>query len=99
MDARTEELRDAHDMLAKWYAKNMIGVLASKPVERAMLELFAETTLAVGTDVAEVGCRTGRVLPYLADRDLSPRGGYLAWDDRDGAAGAPGLHVRGRRPA
>jgi SAM-dependent methyltransferase len=74
MDARTEELRDAHDVLSEWYAKNLVGVLESMPVERAMLDLFAEMTLAVGADVADVGCGTGRLLPYLASRGLSPRG-------------------------
>ncbi|MEO3930654.1 methyltransferase domain-containing protein [Micromonosporaceae bacterium B7E4] len=74
MDARTEELRDAHDVLAEWYATNLVGALESMPVERAMLDLFAEMTLAVGVEVADVGCGTGRLLPYLASRGLSPRG-------------------------
>jgi ubiquinone/menaquinone biosynthesis C-methylase UbiE len=74
MDASTEELRDAHDVLSEWYAKNLVGVLESMPVERAMLDLFAEMTLAVGAKVADVGCGTGRLLPYLASRGLSPRG-------------------------
>jgi SAM-dependent methyltransferase len=74
MDASTEELRDAHDVLSQWYATNLVGVLESMPVERAMLDLFAEMTLAVGTEVADVGCGTGRLLPYLTGRGLSPRG-------------------------
>jgi SAM-dependent methyltransferase len=74
MDARTEELRDAHDVLSEWYAKNLVGVLESMPVERAMLDLFAELTLEVGAEVADVGCGTGRLLPYLASGGLSPRG-------------------------
>jgi SAM-dependent methyltransferase len=74
MDAGTRELRDAHDVLSEWYATNLVGVLESMPVERAMLDLFAEMTLAVGTQVADVGCGTGRLLPYLAGRGLSPRG-------------------------
>jgi SAM-dependent methyltransferase len=74
MDASTEELRDAHDVLSEWYAKNLVGVLESMPVERAMLDLFAELTRAVGVEVADVGCGTGRLLPYLAGRGLSPRG-------------------------
>jgi SAM-dependent methyltransferase len=74
VDASTEELRDAHDVLSEWYAKNLVGVLESMPVERAMLDLFAELTLAVGADVVDVGCGTGRLLPYLASRGLSPRG-------------------------
>ncbi|GAA0455236.1 methyltransferase [Paractinoplanes deccanensis] len=74
MDAATEELRDAHDILSEWYATNLPGVLESMPVERAMLDLFAEMTRAVGAEVADVGCGTGRLLPYLASRGLSPRG-------------------------
>lgn len=74
MDARTQELRDAHDVLSEWYAKSSVGVLESMPVERAMLDLFAEMTLAVGAEIADVGCGTGRLLPYLASRGLSPRG-------------------------
>ncbi|HEY0533065.1 MAG TPA: class I SAM-dependent methyltransferase [Actinoplanes sp.] len=74
MDASTEELRDAHDVLSEWYAKNLVGVLESRPVERAVLDLFAEMTLEVGAEVADVGCGTGRLLPYLASRGLSPRG-------------------------
>jgi SAM-dependent methyltransferase len=74
MDAGTEELRGAHDVLSEWYAENLVGVLESMPVERAMLNLFAEMTLAVGAEVADVGCGTGRLLPYLAGRGLSPRG-------------------------
>ncbi len=74
MDARTEELRDAHDVLSEWYAKKLVGVLERMSVERAMLDLFAEMTLGVGVEVADVGCGTGRLLPYLASRGLSPRG-------------------------
>ncbi|MFF5079492.1 class I SAM-dependent DNA methyltransferase [Actinoplanes sp. NPDC000266] len=74
MDTGTEELRNAHDVLSEWYAENLTGVLESMPIERAMLDLFAELTTAEGTDVADVGCGTGRLLPYLAGRGLSPRG-------------------------
>src|SRR3954462_4740652 len=74
MDASTEELRDAHDTLSEWYAQNLGGVLESMPIERVMLDLFAELTSAVGTEIADVGCGTGRLLPYLAGRGLSPRG-------------------------
>ncbi|AEV86511.1 type 11 methyltransferase [Actinoplanes sp. SE50] len=74
MDASTEELRDAHDVLSEFYATHLAGVLDTMPVERAMLNLFAELTLTVGTEVADVGCGTGRLLPYLADRGLTPRG-------------------------
>ena len=46
------------------------------PAERAVLGLFCDLTLAadLGTSVADVGCGTGRLEPYLAARGLSPRG-------------------------
>lgn len=76
VDAETEELRDAHDVLAPWYAEHLVGVLESMPIERAVLDLFAELTLAagLGAAVADVGCGTGRLIAYLASRGLSPRG-------------------------
>jgi 2-polyprenyl-3-methyl-5-hydroxy-6-metoxy-1,4-benzoquinol methylase len=76
VDAQIEELRHAHDVLAGWYAERMVGVLESMPVERAVLDLFSELTLAagLGVEVADVGCGTGRLEPYLASRGLSPRG-------------------------
>ena len=42
----------------------------------AMLDLFSDVTLAagLGTSVADVGCGTGRLEPYLAARGLTPRG-------------------------
>jgi SAM-dependent methyltransferase len=46
------------------------------PAERAVLGLFCELTLAagLGTDVADIGCGTGRLDPYLAASGLTPRG-------------------------
>jgi ubiquinone/menaquinone biosynthesis C-methylase UbiE len=76
MDAKTEELRAAHDVLAEFYADRLAGALDHMPAERAVLGLFCDLTLAagVGTNVADVGCGTGRLEPYLAARGLSPRG-------------------------
>jgi ubiquinone/menaquinone biosynthesis C-methylase UbiE len=76
VDAQTQELRHAHDVLADWYAEHLSGVLESMPIERAVLDLFSELTLAagLGAEVADVGCGTGRLTPYLASRGLSPRG-------------------------
>jgi ubiquinone/menaquinone biosynthesis C-methylase UbiE len=76
VDAQTEELRQAHDVLADFYAERLAGALESMPIERAVLDLFSELTLArgLGSEVADVGCGTGRLVPYLASRGLSPRG-------------------------
>lgn len=76
MDAKTEELRAAHDVLAEFYAERLAGALDRIPADRAVLGLFCELTLAadLGTSVADVGCGTGRLEPYLAAKGLSPRG-------------------------
>jgi SAM-dependent methyltransferase len=76
MDAKTEELRAAHDVLAEFYAARLAGALDRMPAERAVLGLFCELTLAagLGTSVGDVGCGSGRLEPYLAARGLSPRG-------------------------
>jgi 2-polyprenyl-3-methyl-5-hydroxy-6-metoxy-1,4-benzoquinol methylase len=76
MDAKTEELRAAHDVLAESYAERLAGALDRMPIERAVLGLFCDLTLAarLGTSVADIGCGPGRLEPYLAARGLSPRG-------------------------
>jgi ubiquinone/menaquinone biosynthesis C-methylase UbiE len=80
VDAKTEELRAAHDVLAEFYADRLAGALDRMPADRAMLGLFCESVLAagLGTDVADVGCGTGRLEPYLAGRGLSPHGTDLS---------------------
>jgi SAM-dependent methyltransferase len=76
MDAKTEELRAAHDVLAELYAERLAGVLDRMPIEQAVLGLFCDLTLAagLGTTVADVGCGTGRLAPYLAARGLTAAG-------------------------
>lgn len=76
MDARTEELRVAHDILAEVYAERLVGALDRMPVERAVLGLFAELVLAAGTgtEIGDIGCGTGRMAPYLADQGFTPHG-------------------------
>lgn len=76
MDDKTEELRAAHDVLAGFYADRLAGALDRMPADRAVLGLFCELTRAagLGARVADIGCGTGRLAPYLAAQGLVPRG-------------------------
>ena len=76
MDAKTEELRAAHDVLAEFYACRLADALDRMPAEQAVLGLFCESVRAagLGLSVGDIGCGTGRLEPYLAARGLSPRG-------------------------
>ena len=76
VDAKTEELRAAHDVLAEFYADRLADALDHMPAERAVLGLFCDLilTAGLGASVVDAGCGTGRLEPYLAARGLSPAG-------------------------
>lgn len=76
MDAKTVELREAHDVLAEVYVERLANILDEMPVEQAVLDLFCRLVRGAGngTDVLDVGCGTGRLAPYLGSRGLAPRG-------------------------
>ncbi|WP_433269496.1 class I SAM-dependent methyltransferase [Micromonospora vinacea] len=76
MDAKTEELRAAHDVLAELYAERLADALDRMPAERAVLDLFCALALAagLGTNIGDIGCGTGRLEPYLAAKGLAPWG-------------------------
>ena len=87
MDAKTDELRAAHDVLAEFYADRLAGALDRMPADRAVLGLFCDLTLAagLGTAVGDIGCGTGRLAPRLAARGLSPHGIDLSPRDDPGS--------------
>lgn len=76
MDARTAELRHAHDAIAELYAERLADALDRIPADRAVLGLFCDLVLGagLGTDVGDIGCGPGRLAGHLAGRGLSPHG-------------------------
>ncbi|GAA1875890.1 class I SAM-dependent methyltransferase [Asanoa iriomotensis] len=76
MDAKTEELKAAHDVLAAFYREQADGLLEKLPIVRGVLGMFCELTLAagLGRDVADIGCGTGHLAPFLAAQGVWPRG-------------------------
>lgn len=77
VDAPTAELRAAHDAVAELYAEVLADVLDRTPVDRAVLGLFCDLAAERddgATAVADVGCGTGRLTPFLVGRGLLPHG-------------------------
>ncbi|MFJ4688042.1 class I SAM-dependent methyltransferase [Streptomyces sp. NPDC088789] len=69
-EART---RVFYDAIAEEYAQMACNWLEDRPLERALLDLYAELVGPEG-EVADLGCGPGRVTGYLAARGLSAHG-------------------------
>jgi SAM-dependent methyltransferase len=72
------DVRGSYDSAARAYADHLCDELDRKPLDRALLNRFAEEVAGAGT-VADLGCGPGHVAAYLAARgvrtvgiDLSP---------------------------
>ena len=63
--------REGYDEVAEAYADHYLEELAKKPLDRAMLDAFAETTRAMTLDL---GCGPGQVARHLANRGVMVEG-------------------------
>ena len=63
-------VRDSYDCAADAYAQHLADELERKPLDRHLLDRFAEETRGRGL-VADVGCGPGHVARYLHDRGVS----------------------------
>ncbi|WP_188940335.1 methyltransferase domain-containing protein [Nakamurella endophytica] len=88
-----DRVRTSYDRVAPEYAARFGDELAGNPVDRALLQAFAELVRATGVlAVADVGCGPGHVTAHLAGLGLDARGidlspGMVA----QARAGHPGL--------
>ena len=73
MDQQPSPVQTAYDRVATEYATHYLGELAHKPLDRALLDCFAEDVRGHGP-VGDVGCGPGQVARYLAERGLTPVG-------------------------
>ncbi len=68
-----DDLRSSYDAVAREYACRIAGELAGKPVDRALLDCFAELVRPLGR-ACDLGCGPGHVGAYLAQRGLDVLG-------------------------
>ncbi|MFA6958166.1 MAG: class I SAM-dependent methyltransferase [Thermoanaerobaculia bacterium] len=72
------DIRESYDSAAKAYAEHLATELLHKPLDRHLLDRFAESMTGRG-EVADLGCGPGHVAGYLHERgvrmvgiDISP---------------------------
>jgi SAM-dependent methyltransferase len=64
------DIRNSYDSAAEAYAQHLSSELAGKPLDRHLLNRFAEDTRGRGI-VADVGCGPGHVTRYLHDQGVT----------------------------
>ncbi|HEY6351895.1 MAG TPA: class I SAM-dependent methyltransferase [Candidatus Angelobacter sp.] len=69
-DQVTRTIREDYDKLAKEYARQIYDELRYKPLDRALLNRFADAVKGRG-DVYDMGCGPGQVARYLHERGVS----------------------------
>src|SRR5579864_5782270 len=63
-------VRDSYNTAAEAYAEHVAPELEGKPLDRHLLNRFAEAVRSRGT-VADLGCGPGHVARYLHDQGVS----------------------------
>jgi SAM-dependent methyltransferase len=67
------DTRESYDSAAKAYAEHLAHELAHKPLDRHLLNRFAEATRGRGL-VADLGCGPGQVVQYLHEQGVTTLG-------------------------
>ena len=87
-------VRDSYDSAADAYAEHLSDELARKPLDRHLLNRFAEEVRGKGV-VADLGCGPGHVAQYLHDQGVAVAGIDLSPEMvRSAARLSPGLDFR-----
>jgi SAM-dependent methyltransferase len=69
----SDSVSDSYDAAARAYAEHLFDELAHKPLDRHLLNRFAEDTANRGL-VADLGCGPGHVAKYLRDHGVTVTG-------------------------
>src|SRR5512143_2412883 len=79
VDAKRSDPQSSYDRVADEYVRRIYGELQHKPLDRQLLDRFADRVRAVGP-ACDMGCGPGHVARYLQERgvqvcgaDLSPQ--------------------------
>ncbi|MEP6507430.1 MAG: class I SAM-dependent methyltransferase [Gemmatimonadales bacterium] len=65
----TASVSENYDAIASAYAENLFNELDAKPLDRHLLNRFAEEVAGRGL-VADIGCGPGQIARYLSDRGV-----------------------------
>ncbi len=69
MTMTPEDCQDTYDRVADEYARRIFEELRHKPLDRKLLDRFAEAMRDAGP-VCDIGCGPGHVARYLQERDV-----------------------------
>ena len=69
MNRASDAITRSYDRIAREYAARLFHELDQKPLDRALLDCFAEQVRGLGP-VADLGCGPGQIGRYLHDRGL-----------------------------
>ena len=72
-EAAARRVRESYDRVAPAYAESLFSELEHKPLDRALLDAFAEAVRGRGP-VVDVGCGPGQVARYLQQRGVAVSG-------------------------
>lgn len=87
-------IRESYDAAAEAYAEHLADELDRKPLDRHLLNRFAEEVHGQGM-VADLGCGPGHVARYLTDRGARVTGLDLSEEMiRVAASRNPGIEFR-----
>jgi SAM-dependent methyltransferase len=92
MSDKEKKLAEGYDRLSKDYADRYYGELGQKPLDRALLDVFADALRGKGK-VVDLGCGPGQIARALVERGLDAMGIDLSEKMVEVArAAAPHIH-------